>query len=126
MTRIPRHITLRASFGYALRGIWFVARSERNFQIHLVAVPLVVVAAYWVQCTPTEWAILCMAMGFVLVAEALNTAIERVVDLVSPEYNTLAGHAKDIAAGGVLLAAITAVVVAVWILGVPLYQRFVL
>ena len=125
MTRTPRHITLCASFGYALRGIWFVARSERNFQIHLVAVPFVVVTAYLVQCTTSEWAILCLAMGLVLVAEALNTALELVVDLVSPEYNTLAGRAKDVAAGGVLLAAITAVAVALWILGPPLYQRII-
>lgn len=125
MTRTPRRVTLLASFGYALRGIWLVARAERNFQIHVVAVPFVVITAYWVQCTTSEWAILCLAMGLVLVAEALNTAIELVVDLVSPEFNTLAGHAKDVAAGGVLLAAITAVVVALWILGPPLYQRII-
>lgn len=125
MTRTPRHITLRQSFGFALRGIWLVARAERNFQVHLAASVLVVGLATWLHCTATEWAILVLTMGMVLVAEALNTAIETVVDLVSPEFNTLAGHAKDIAAGAVLLAAVMAVVVAVWILGIPLYHRIV-
>lgn len=125
MTRTPRHITLRQSFGFALRGIWLVARAERNFQVHLAASVLVVGLATWLHSTATEWAILVLTMGMVLVAEALNTAIETVVDLVSPEFNTLAGHAKDIAAGAVLLAAVMAVVVAVWILGIPLYHRIV-
>lgn len=123
MTRTPRRITLQQSFGYAFRGIWLVARSERNFQVHLGASVAVVALALWLRCTPIEWAILVLTMGLVLVAEALNTAIETVVDLVSPEYNTLAGHAKDIAAGAVLLAALTAVIVAVWILGIPLVLR---
>ena len=107
----PRNITLPQSFGYAIRGIWLVARSERNFQLHLLAIVVVV-----------PLAIFCVAMGLVLVAESLNTAIETVVDLVSPEYHPLAGRAKDIAAGGVLLAALTAVAVAGWILVIPLYQ----
>jgi diacylglycerol kinase len=118
----PRNITLPQSFGYAIRGIWLVARSERNFQIHLVASVVVVILAIVVRCSAYDWAILCLAMGLVLVAESLNTAIETVVDLVSPEYHPLAGRAKDIAAGGVLLAALTAVAVAGWILLIPLYQ----
>lgn len=125
MTRPSRHVTLLQSFGFAFRGIWVVARAERNFQIHLLACVFVCGTAYWLGCTPIEWAVLLLTMGFVLVAEALNTAIEIVVDLVSPEYHVLAGHAKDAAAGAVLLAALTAVGVAVWILGVPLYQRIV-
>ena len=125
MSRPPRQITILQSFGFALRGIWVVARAERNFQIHLLACVVVTGTAYWLGCTALEWAILLLTMGFVLVAEALNTAIEIVVDLVSPEYHVLAGHAKDAAAGAVLLAAITAVAVAVCILGIPLYQRIV-
>lgn len=98
-------------------------RGERNFQLHVLACVVVVALAVWVGCSPIEWAILLLTMGLVLVAEALNTAIETVVDLVSPEFNTLAGHAKDVAAGAVLLAAITAVGVAAWILAIPIYQR---
>lgn len=117
-----RNISLSQSFGYAIRGICMVARSERNFQIHLVACVVVVLLAIVVGCSALDWAILCLAMGLVLVAESLNTAIEAVVDLVSPEHHHLAGRAKDIAAGGVLLAALTAVAVAGWVLLVPLYQ----
>ncbi len=117
----PRNITLAQSFWYAMRGIWLVARSERNFQLHLAAVVCVVPLAIVVGCSAQDWAILCLAMGMVLVAEILNTAIETVVDFFSPEYHPLAGRAKDIAAGGVLLAALTAVAVASWILFIPLY-----
>lgn len=126
MTRTPRRVTLLQSFGFAFRGIWLVARIERNFQIHLVAGVCVIGMAYWLECRPLEWAVLLLSMGLVFVAEALNTAIETVVDLVSPEFNTLAGRAKDVAAGAVLLAALTAVAVAAWILGIPLYQRLFL
>jgi len=120
----PRNITLPQSFGYAIRGIWLVAQSERNFQLHLLAIVVVIPLAVFVDCSALDWAILCLAMGLVLVAESLNTAIETVVDLVSPEYHPLAGRAKDIAAGGVLLAAVTAVAVAGWILVIPLYYQW--
>jgi diacylglycerol kinase (ATP) len=82
--------------------------------------------AWWLECSRVEWAILLITMGFVLVSETMNTAIETVVDLVSPEYHELAGHAKDVAAGAVLLAALTAVGVALAILAPRLYERILL
>ena len=118
----PRNITLPESFGYAIRGIWLLTQRERNFQIHLVASVVVIILAIVVRCNAYDWALLCVAMGLVLVAESLNTAIETVVDLVSPEYHPLAGRAKDIAAGAVLLAALTAVAVAGWILVITIYH----
>ncbi len=121
-----RAATLRASFGYAIRGIIIGAWPQRNFRIHLVATVGVSLTAWWLGCNRVEWAILLITMGFVVVSEALNTAIETVVDLVSPEYHELAGRAKDIAAGAVLLAAVTAVGVALVILVPRLYERILL
>lgn len=113
------------SFGFALRGIAQVFRTERNFQIHVAAMILVNVVAWWQQCTPFEWAVLWLAMGLVLVAEMLNTALEYAIDLLHPEQHPLAGAVKDIAAGAVLVAAMVAVVVAIYILGIPLMQWMV-
>jgi diacylglycerol kinase (ATP) len=61
----------------------------------------------WLKANTTEWAILALAIGFVFSAEAFNTALETVVDLVSPDFHPLAGITKDVAAGAVLLAAIS-------------------
>ncbi|MBM4412625.1 MAG: diacylglycerol kinase family protein [Chloroflexi bacterium] len=122
-TTSRRALPLWASFGYAVRGIYAVAWSQRNFRIHVVAATLVCAVAWWLECSRLEWAILLITMGFVLVSEALNTAVETVVDLVSPEYHVLAARAKDVAAGAVLIAALTAVGVAVVILLPLMYER---
>ena len=118
-----RAATLWASFGFAVRGIIMVAWPQRNFRIHLLAAAVVSLTAWWLGCSRVEWAILLITMGFVLVSETMNTAIETVVDMVSPEYHELAGRAKDVAAGAVLLAAVTAVGVACVILAPRLYER---
>lgn len=118
-----RAATLRASFGYAIQGIINGAWPQRNFRIHLLATIVVSLTAWWLGCSRVEWAILLITMGFVLVSETINTAIETVVDLVSPEYHELAGRAKDVAAGAVLLAALVAVGVALVILVPRLYER---
>jgi diacylglycerol kinase (ATP) len=115
--------TLHAAFGYAIRGIIIGAWPQRNFRIHLVAAVVVSVTAWWLECNRIEWAILLITMGVVLVSETINTAIETVVDLVSPDYHPFAGRAKDVAAGAVLLAALTAVGVALVILAPRLYER---
>lgn len=99
------------SFGYAFQGIKVVISSEVNMQIHLAISVLVVISGFWFNISSTEWmaCLLCMAIVFGL--EMMNTALETVVDLVSPEAHPLAGRAKDIAAGAVLLAAIISVIV---------------
>ncbi|HKK75928.1 MAG TPA: diacylglycerol kinase family protein [Saprospiraceae bacterium] len=104
-----------ASFGYAFKGIATLFRTQANAQIHLLAIIAVVVLAYACSCSPTEWAILTLTMGSVLVAESFNTALEFLTDLVSPDYHELAGKAKDVAAAGVLFTAIVAVAVAIFI-----------
>jgi len=93
------------SFGYAFRGIALLLLTQPNARIHLIATIGVVVAGWYFGVTAMEWMALVLAMGMVWVAEALNTALEFLTDLVSPGHHDLAGKAKDVAAGAVLLAA---------------------
>jgi diacylglycerol kinase len=93
------------SFGYAVSGITYTTKTQMNFRIHLAAILAVGLAGWYVKLSPAEWTCVVLAIGLVLVAELLNTAIELLVDLVSPEFNAQAGRVKDIAAGAVLVAA---------------------
>lgn len=113
---------LLTSFQRAFAGIWYVVRTQRNMRIHLSVTGAIVVLGLWVGLSRTEWAILTLTIGMVLVAEAFNTMAEATVDLATAEYHLLAKIAKDVAAGAVLLTAITAVVVGLFILGPPLWQ----
>lgn len=99
------------SFVYAFRGLLVALKEEHNFRIHLVAAVTVVVTGIWLQVSRTDWLWLTLAIGLVLVAEVFNTAIERLVDLKQPEQDPKAGKIKDLAAGTVLLAAITATII---------------
>lgn len=104
---------LRESFGYAFAGLWHILRTEPNFRIHLAAAVLAIIAGGVCGLDLVRWCVLAVTIGMVLVAEAFNTAVEALVDLASPENHPLAKVAKDVAAGGVLLAVLTAIVVGV-------------
>jgi len=99
------------SFGFAFRGIFSAFNSGHNLWIQSVVGLLVILAGMWLEVSRTEWLILIICIGMVLSAEIVNTAIEKLVDLVSPEYNKKAGQVKDLAAGAVLLLSITAAVI---------------
>lgn len=99
------------SFGYAFKGIAIFIRKEPNAWIHCSAVVFVTIMGIICDITPIEWCIVCLCYGLVLGAEAFNSAIERLVDLVSPEYHPIAGKVKDIAAGAVLICAISVAIV---------------
>jgi diacylglycerol kinase len=103
------------SFKYAFQGVFDLFRSQPNALIHLLAAIVAIVAGYYFSISKTEWAIVLLTIFLVLAAEAFNTAIEYLTDLVSPEYNELAGKTKDAAAAGVLLTAMGAVAVAAMI-----------
>ena len=120
----PAEWRLSSAFGYAFRGLVFLLRTQANARIHLLATVVVVVAGFVCQLSSGEWIALVGAIGLVWTTEALNTAIETVVDLVSPDYHVLAGRAKDIAAGAVLCAAVTAVIIGVLIFGPHLLALF--
>ncbi|HLF29290.1 MAG TPA: diacylglycerol kinase family protein [Anaerolineae bacterium] len=111
------------SFRFAFEGMRYIFRTQPNAWIH-AAISLVVIAAgFWVGLSRIEWAILVVTMAVVWVAEFVNTAVEAVVDLATIERHPLAKIAKDAAAGGVLVAAILAVIVGLLILGPPLWAR---
>ena len=99
------------SFGHALRGLKVLLQTQHNARIHAFATIVVVVAGALVRISPTEWALIAFAIVCVWATEALNTAIEFAVDLASPGRHPLAGKAKDVAAGAVLVTAIGAALV---------------
>jgi diacylglycerol kinase len=99
------------SFGYAFKGIATLFTSQPNARIHAVVLALVVLAGLYFKIERTEWLVMTLVAALVLSAEAMNTAVEFVVDLVSPDYHPLAGKAKDVAAAAVLLAAFGAIIV---------------
>ena len=112
---------LARSFGHAFRGIGILLRTQANARIHATATVLVVAAGFWFGLSLGEWCAVVAAIGLVWTAEGVNTAVETVVDLVSPERHPLAGRAKDVAAGAVLCAAITALVLGSLIFGPRLW-----
>ncbi|HIZ56244.1 MAG TPA: diacylglycerol kinase family protein [Firmicutes bacterium] len=99
---------LMKSFVYAFRGIVFCIRNERNMRIHLFAALSVGLFSLKFGLTRTEYALLCLTVGSVIVCEMVNTAIEALVNLETSAYNQFARIAKDVAAGAVLVAAIAA------------------
>jgi diacylglycerol kinase (ATP) len=105
------------SFRFAGQGIATLLASQHNAWIHGIATILVVALAFGLAVSAIEWALLVLAIAGVWVAEAMNTAIEALADALIPEHHPLVGRAKDVAAGGVLIAAIGAAIVGFVILG---------
>lgn len=112
------------SFRYAFAGLAYVVRTQQNAWIHGVVSVAVLLLGLALQLTRVELAILLLTIGLVWIAEAVNTSLETIVDLASPEVHPLAKTGKDVAAAAVLIAAMTAVTVGVVILGPPLWNRF--
>ncbi len=112
-----------ASFRYAGAGLAHVLRTQRNAWIHAVVSLAVVLIAFWLQLSLTHWALLVIAMALVWMAEFVNSALEATVDLASPDVHPLAKVGKDVGAAAVLIAAVSAALVGLLILGPPLAQR---
>jgi diacylglycerol kinase len=100
------------SFRYAAMGIVSLFRHENNAKIHFLACIFAIIAGYLLHISPIEWCIIVIQIALVWSAEAFNTAIEKLADCVSLEKHPLIKLAKDIAAAGVLILAISAVMVA--------------
>jgi diacylglycerol kinase (ATP) len=114
---------LISSFRNAFSGLWYALRTQRNAQIHLLATLLVILAGFWLGVGVEQWCLLILAMGMVWMAELSNTAIESAVDLACETYHPLAKIAKDVKAAVVVIAAITAILVGVLILGPALVSK---
>lgn len=98
------------SFGYALEGI-ITASKEQNFKSHVLSAIIVMLAGYLTGLSRIEWYIVLLLIALMFALEMINTAIERVVDLASPEIHPLAKQAKDIAAGAVLVFALFSAII---------------
>ncbi len=120
-----RSQNLLESFRFAFAGLWYVLRTQRNMHIHLSITAVVVALGLWLKLPPAHWAVLVLVIGLVLISEMINTMIEKLVDLVSPEYHPLAKVVKDVMAGTVLLTAFISIIVGVLVLGPPLLERLV-
>lgn len=98
------------SFGYAVEGI-LTGIQEQNLRFHLLSMVVVIVAGIFTRLALMEWVILIVLFALMIGGELINTAIERVVDLASPDIHPLAKQAKDIAAGAVLVFACASVII---------------
>ena len=103
------------SFGYAFEGIAESFRVGRNFKVQLGFAVLAVILGVVLRIEPVEWAAVVICIGVVLGGECVNTAVEAIVDLASPDYHELAKRAKDCAAGGVLICSFASVAVAAFV-----------
>lgn len=101
------------SFKFAWKGIMTCAGHEQNITFHLIVAILVVVAGYVFDITKAEWTAVVICIGMVVTAELFNSSIERLVDMVSPQWQKIAGEVKDIAAGAVLVTAVAAAIVGI-------------
>ena len=105
------------SFRFAGRGIVDLFRYENNAKVHLLIAGLVIPVGLWLRLTRVEWAVVLTQIGLVWAAEAINTALEKLCDFVSPGLHPQIKAIKDMASGAVLILAIGAVVVGVIVLG---------
>ena len=124
MSPLVRFLRSRArSFRYAFHGWRYVLHTQQNAWIHAGVATAVFAVGLWLRLPAGDWAVLLLTVAMVFMAEFLNTAIEAVVDLASPERHPLAKAGKDVSAAAVLIAALAAIGVGVLILGPPLWER---
>lgn len=102
-------------FGYAFSGLWYALRTQINVLVHLILAILAIALGIILRISAVEFALVFVAIAGVLIAELFNTVIEMVVDLASPGFHPLAKRAKDVAAGAVLLSAMLAIVIALFV-----------
>lgn len=103
------------SFRHALNGLRLLLREEHNARIHLIIAIGVVAIGCILKLSASEWMILVLAIGGVITTEIINTVLENIADFISPEKHTMIKKIKDLAAAGVLVSSITALVVGVFI-----------
>ncbi len=111
------------AFRNAFRGWRYVIRTQNNAWLHAIASTLVLLMAWWLHLSTSDWAALLLTIALVWTAEFINTALEAVVDLASPQQHPLAKVGKDVGAAAVLIAALTSILVGLLILGPPLLEK---
>ena len=114
---------LVVSFRCAFAGFRYVVKTQRNMQIHLCVAAAVIALGLYLGLGLTQWALLGLTMGFVMVAEMFNTVAEAAMDAATANYHPLVKIAKDVAAGAVLVTAVVSAAVGLLIVGPPLWSR---
>ncbi len=109
--------SLLKAFIYAFRGIFTAIKTQRNFRIHTVATIYVFSASLFYNFSKIDYVVLILICALIMSLELINTALESVVDICSPEYSKLAKTAKDCAAGAVLISAIGAIIIGICLFG---------
>ncbi len=109
---VKKNKTFASAIGHAIDGVIRAFKTERNLRIDYIIGMLVLIFSLFFDFTKTEFACICLTIGFVLFAEMINSTVEYIVDLITDKYDDRAKAAKDIAAGGVLISSCVAVVVA--------------
>ncbi|MCC6300462.1 MAG: diacylglycerol kinase family protein [Anaerolineales bacterium] len=112
-----------AAIGHALQGWRYVLKTQQNAWIHSIVATIVIALGFWLEIPPRDWAVLALTIAVVFTAEFINTSIEAVVDLASPQKHPLAKVGKDVGAGAVLVAALAGVLIGLLILGPPLWAK---
>jgi len=112
------------SFGFAFHGIKIMILSQQNAWIHAAVTIMVLVAGNFFHFTKSEWCWIVLAVVAVWTAEAFNTALEFLMDAVSPDFHPLVGKAKDVAAGAVLITAMGSLIIGLLIIG-PYFLQFI-
>lgn len=111
-------------FPYALAGIRLAIKSEQNFRLHLIATCIVIAIGLFVKLSLVSWGLVIFSVGFVLAAELFNAAVERLADEAADgAKKQLIKNAKDLSAAAVLTSALTALVIGILFLLIPLVQR---
>lgn len=105
------------SFKYAFNGLKILVREEQNYVVHLTTTAVVVMAGFYYKISASEWTVLLLVIQVVLTLETINTAIENLADFVSTERNDKIMRIKDLAAAGVLISAVTAMIIGLIIFG---------
>lgn len=115
--------TRMLAFRYAFAGWWYVIRTQRNAWIHAMISLIVLIIGLWLHIKPVEWALIVLAVAIVWTAEFINTALEAVVDLASPQHHPLARVGKDVGAAAVLIASLASILIGLLVLGPPLWAK---
>lgn len=107
-----REVKYREKFSNAFRGMYVAFRVTKHAFLYFIATLIIIILGFYFRVSGVEWTLLAFAIGFVIVSEMFNTAIEIDMDLTSPEYHPYARDTKDVAAGAVLLSAFVSIIVA--------------
>lgn len=103
------------AFKYAAKGFWILITTENSIIAQIIIALIMIVFGFVMHLSATEWMFQTLAIGLVLVAESLNTGIEKMADFVHPDYHEKIGFIKDISAGAAFFAAIIAIIIGLFI-----------